>query len=90
MHVRPSQEELALRDWPIHWVSRGGGAMLHQPGQVTCYPVFALDRMNQTPAVILNIQRQPGANIIDVVDRVKKLLPQLRTSLPFAAVTDQR
>src|SRR5207248_25158 len=29
--------------------------------------------MNQTPAVILNIQRQPGANIIDVVDRVKKL-----------------
>ncbi|MDB5323255.1 MAG: mdtB 2 [Phycisphaerales bacterium] len=38
--------------------------------------------MNQVPAVIVNIQRQPGANIIDVVDRVKKLLPQLRTSLP--------
>ncbi|MFZ1615631.1 MAG: MdtB/MuxB family multidrug efflux RND transporter permease subunit [Holophaga sp.] len=38
--------------------------------------------MNQTPAVILNIQRQPGANIIAVVDRVKDLLPQLRASLP--------
>ena len=38
--------------------------------------------MNQVPAVILNIQRQPGANIIDVVDRVKQLLPQLRASLP--------
>ncbi len=37
-----------------------------------------------TPAVIVNIQRQPGANIIEVVDRVKKLLPQLRTSLPAA------
>ena len=38
--------------------------------------------MNQTPAVIVNIQRQPGANIIAVVDRVKNLLPQLRASLP--------
>jgi multidrug efflux pump len=37
---------------------------------------------NTTPAVILNIQRQPGANIIQVVDRVKKLLPQLKASLP--------
>jgi multidrug efflux pump len=38
--------------------------------------------MNTDPAVIVNIQRQPGANIIEVVDRVKKLLPQLRSSLP--------
>ena len=33
--------------------------------------------MNETPAVIVNIQRQPGANIISVVDRIKQLLPQL-------------
>src|SRR5262249_52216403 len=39
---------------------------------------------NTTPAVILNIQRQPGANIIAVVDRIKALLPQLRASLPTA------
>jgi multidrug efflux pump len=38
--------------------------------------------MNDVPAVILNIQRQPGANIIAVVDRVKLLLPQLTTNLP--------
>jgi multidrug efflux pump len=37
---------------------------------------------NQQPAVILNIQRQPGANIISVVDRVKKILPQLQAALP--------
>ena len=37
-----------------------------------------------SPAVIVNIQRQPGANIIAVVDRIKKLLPQLQTSLPAA------
>src|ERR1700758_1879123 len=40
--------------------------------------------MNLTPAVIVNIQRQPGANIISVVDRIKKLLPQLQASLPSA------
>ena len=40
--------------------------------------------MNDTPAVILNIQRQPGANIIEVVDRVKALLPQLKETLPAA------
>ncbi len=38
--------------------------------------------MNDKPAVIVNIQRQPGANIIGVVDRIKRLLPQLRASLP--------
>jgi multidrug efflux pump len=38
--------------------------------------------INESPAVIVNIQRQPGANIIAVVDRIKALLPQLETSLP--------
>ena len=38
--------------------------------------------MNQTPAVIVNIQRQPGANVIEVVDRIKRLLPQLQSALP--------
>ena len=38
--------------------------------------------MNEVPAVILNIQRQPGANIISVVDHIKLLLPTLTTSLP--------
>ncbi len=40
--------------------------------------------MNMTPAVILNIQRQPGANVIEVVNRVKALMPQLTSSLPSA------
>jgi len=40
--------------------------------------------MNDVPAVIVNIQRQPAANIIQVVDRVKTLLPQLRATLPAA------
>jgi len=40
--------------------------------------------MNTEPAVILNIQRQPAANVIEVVDRIKGLLPQLQAALPAA------
>ena len=39
----------------------------------------------QTPGVILNIQRQPGANVIAVVDRIKAILPTLQATLPEAA-----
>src|SRR5215813_10965981 len=38
--------------------------------------------MNTDQAIILNIQRQPGANVIEVVDRIEALLPQLRAALP--------
>ncbi len=38
--------------------------------------------VNEKPAIILNIQRQPGANVIDVVDKVKQLLPQLKATIP--------
>jgi multidrug efflux pump len=37
-----------------------------------------------TPAIIINVQRQPGANIIQVVDRVQSLLPQIMSTLPAA------
>ena len=37
---------------------------------------------SEVPAVIVNIQRQPGANVIEVVDRIQKIIPQLRASLP--------
>ncbi|NKA58629.1 multidrug transporter subunit MdtB [Ralstonia solanacearum] len=48
---------------------------------------------NTTPAIILNVQRQPGANVIDVVNRAKALLPQLKDTLPanidMAVLTDR-
>ncbi|MCX5822166.1 MAG: MdtB/MuxB family multidrug efflux RND transporter permease subunit [Deltaproteobacteria bacterium] len=47
----------------------------------------------EVPAVIVNIQRQPGANVIEVVDRIQKIIPQLRASLPssveVALLTDR-
>src|SRR5579884_3486037 len=43
---------------------------------------------NATPAIILSVQRQPGANIIAVADRVQSLLPQLKAALPAAIDVD--
>ena len=42
--------------------------------------------MNQTPAIIVNVQRQPGGNTITVVKSIKKLLPQLEANLPKGVV----
>jgi len=40
--------------------------------------------VNQKPGIVINVQRQPGANVIAVVDQIQKLLPQLQLSLPGA------
>jgi multidrug efflux pump len=49
--------------------------------------------MNRTPALIVNVQRQPGANVVDVVNRIQALLPEVRASLPagvdVAILTDR-
>src|SRR5690242_6717784 len=49
--------------------------------------------MNSTPAILLNVQRQPGANVISVVDSIKQILPDIRAGLPTSidvvALTDR-
>jgi lipoyl(octanoyl) transferase len=60
-HIRPNFDSLTdrfrqyegfgpaiRRSSPVRWVSRGGGAMLHLPGQVACYPVLPLDLLGLT------------------------------------------
>lgn len=37
---------------------------------------------NQAPAIVMNVQRQPGANIIATADSIRQMLPQLTESLP--------
>ncbi len=43
---------------------------------------------NTRPAIILNVQRQPGANVIATVDAIKARLPELQASLPAAVQVD--
>jgi lipoyl(octanoyl) transferase len=45
-HVRG--DFFSTTGWPIRWVNRGGGTLLHLPGQLAIYPVFALDRIGIT------------------------------------------
>ncbi len=44
--------------------------------------VRVLSWMDRTPAILLNVQRQPGANVIDVVDRIQEMMPQIEAGLP--------
>jgi lipoyl(octanoyl) transferase len=44
-HILWDREELRIRRWPVRWVNRGGGCLLHIPGQLAIYPILALDRL---------------------------------------------
>ena len=76
-HVRPNPDQLAARGWPVRWVARGGGAMLHVSGQVACYPVLALDSLNITAgryvselqSLALDLVREFGVEAVPDPDR---------------------
>jgi lipoyl(octanoyl) transferase len=53
-HIRLSPEELAHRNWPTLWLSRGGGTLLHLPGQISCYPILNLAKYRKTPGEYIN------------------------------------
>ena len=64
----------------------GAAVKLSDVGKVLRAPqdVYLAAWANRTPAVILNVQRQPGANVIQVVDGIKAMLPRLQSTLPAA------
>ena len=53
-HIRLSPEELMAHRWRVRWVGRGGGAVLHLPGQVACYPIIPLHSIGRTVVGFLN------------------------------------
>ncbi|MFY1907731.1 multidrug efflux RND transporter permease subunit [Achromobacter xylosoxidans] len=79
------QSAQEYRDLIVAW--RNGGPV--RLGEVATVEDGAEDRylaawVDRQPAVLVNIQRQPGANVIAVANQVKALLPQLTASLPAA------
>jgi lipoyl(octanoyl) transferase len=44
-HILYEPEELRALRWPVRWVNRGGGCLLHLPGQLAVYPILPLDRL---------------------------------------------
>ncbi len=44
-HIFCEPNELRARGWPVRWVNRGGGCLLHVPGQLAIYPILPLDQL---------------------------------------------
>jgi lipoyl(octanoyl) transferase len=44
-HIRPNRQELAARQIAVRWVARGGGCLVHAPGQLAVYPIVPLERL---------------------------------------------
>jgi lipoyl(octanoyl) transferase len=63
-HIRCEPAELRARQWQVRWVNRGGGCLLHAPGQLAVYPVLALDQYGMGLRAYLDCLQQM---IIDVV-----------------------
>jgi lipoyl(octanoyl) transferase len=63
-HVRPSPEELNARGWSVRWVSRGGGVMLHLPGQVACYPLLPLRSLGFAPGAYVEQLQLLGLDLL--------------------------
>ncbi len=56
-HILCGPDELRARQWRVRWVNRGGGCVLHQPGQLAVYPVVALDQLGLSlPAYLERLQ----------------------------------
>jgi lipoyl(octanoyl) transferase len=84
-HIHYEPEELTVRGWPVRWVNRGGGCVLHLPGQLAIYPIVALDghglgldayleRLHQLVMAVLDdfgvrANRWPGRSGLWVGDR---------------------
>lgn len=61
--VRMSDAELTAHNLPLHFVPRGGGALLHLPGQVTCYPVLPIGAFGISPGEYVRRLLRAMANL---------------------------
>jgi lipoyl(octanoyl) transferase len=63
-HIRIDADELSHRRWPVRWVNRGGGCVLHLPGQLAVYPIFPLDRLGCSVSEYLLRLNQTTADVL--------------------------
>lgn len=64
-HILFDPEELRARRWPVRWVNRGGGALLHLPGQMAVYSIVALDRFGLGVQAYLDRLQQVVVAVLD-------------------------
>jgi len=64
-HLRWDNDGLYVREWPLRWVNRGGGCLLHLPGQLAIYPILALDRLGLGLQAYLERLHAAVADLLD-------------------------
>jgi lipoyl(octanoyl) transferase len=57
--------DLRVREWPVRWVNRGGGCLLHLPGQLAVYPIVALDQLGLSVPGYLQRLQQVACDVLD-------------------------
>jgi lipoyl(octanoyl) transferase len=72
-HILCEPEELRARRWQVRWVNRGGGCLLHLPGQLAVYPILPLDRL--------------GLGLQEYLDRLHQVLAALVADFDVGGVT---
>lgn len=72
-HIRCDREELRARQWPVRWVNRGGGVLLHLPGQLAIYPIVPLD--------------WHGLGVAEYLERLHRVLTALLADFGVRATT---
>jgi multidrug efflux pump len=88
--INANDQLQSAADYASIVIAYKNGAPVHLSDVATVIQGAENDKLsswaNMTPAVLLNVQRQPGANVIAVVDSVKRILPQIEAGLP-ASIT---
>ena len=72
-HILYDPEELRALRWRVRWVNRGGGCLLHLPGQMAIYPILPLDRL--------------GLGLQDYLDRLRGVIHDVLADFSIAATT---
>jgi lipoyl(octanoyl) transferase len=73
-HLTLDRNDLTTRRWPIRWVNRGGGCILHTPGQLAIYPVVALDELGLSVPAYLDELREMVRSVLVEFD-IRARLP---------------
>ena len=66
-HIRMSQQELNRRQLPVRWVGRGGGCVLHSPGQLAVYPIVPLTQLRSS---LGHFARQLQQGMVDTLSEL--------------------
>jgi lipoyl(octanoyl) transferase len=75
-HIDFEEAELQALRWPVRWVNRGGGCLLHLPGQIACYPILAMDAL--------------GIDLQEYLDRLCGLIRDVLSDCDVPAETQSR